>query len=99
MVRLILITTWDPIGVFGVPATLDDYDNYVLPIIEPLIEGATIDEVEAILYSIHGTKMGFKLNDRVKMRFRAAAESIVGMYENREFFQNLGKVESQAEES
>jgi len=33
MVRLVLITVWDPIGVFGLSQTLDEYDNYVLGVV------------------------------------------------------------------
>ena len=52
MVRLALIAVWDPIGVFGYPQTLDEYDSYVLPVVRLLIAGATVDEIEAHLKKV-----------------------------------------------
>lgn len=89
MVRLVLITTWDPIGVFGYPQTLNEYDRYVPPVVELLSKGPSVKELEELLFSMHAEKMVFRLNDVAKGRFRLAAEAIVNMHKNNGFIKRI----------
>lgn len=83
MVRLVLITVWDPIGVFGSPQDLDEYDDYVLGVVGLLLRRAVFDEIEAHFHHIHETMMGgFKLNERGSHRMRVAAEILSEMVGN-----------------
>lgn len=82
MVRLVLITVWDPIGVFGSSYSLDEYDNYVLGVVGHLLKGATVDEIESHLHHIQETMMGFELNERGRLRERVAAEILFEMVGN-----------------
>ena len=63
MVRLALITNWDPIGVFGYPGTLDEYDNYVPEIVELLNQKASAQDMERSLRSLAESKMGVHLTE------------------------------------
>ncbi|MDO9472453.1 MAG: hypothetical protein Q7J28_05305 [Caulobacter sp.] len=56
-VHAILWIEWDPIGVSGI-APDDEYDNYVMPVIERIERGETIDEIAAYLDWLASDYMG-----------------------------------------
>jgi len=59
-VREILLQSWDPIGVAGVGAAQDEYDQYVKPITVLLTTGTSVDELSSYLAEIETDRMGLK---------------------------------------
>ena len=62
VVRQILLREWDPIGINEVPEAQDEYDNYVLPILELLQRRASVDELFAYLWRIETEHMCLRGN-------------------------------------
>lgn len=60
IVRLFLCVAWDPIGVFGAPQALDEYDRYVVPIARLIEGGASREELAAHLEKIEREQMGLR---------------------------------------
>jgi len=56
-VHAILWAEWDPIGVNGI-APDDEYDNYVMPVIERVERGETANEIAAYLDWLASGYMG-----------------------------------------
>lgn len=54
----VLYYNWDPIGVndFG-PESRDEYDSYVPKLVKAIIDGATVADIEKILYRIETEAM------------------------------------------
>ena len=63
-VREILLQSWDPIGIAGVAAASDEYDQYVKPITAMLTTGTSVDELSRYLTEIETDRMGLKSDDR-----------------------------------
>ena len=59
-VREILLQSWDPIGIAGVPAARDEYDQYVKPITAMITTGTSVDELSNYLREIETDRMGLK---------------------------------------
>lgn len=57
-VRLILLVDWDPIGIFGYPAAMNEYDSYAPHICSLLVSGATRESLAAHLREIMSRQMG-----------------------------------------
>ena len=70
-VRLVLLTHWDPIGIFGYPGALDEYDSYAEGVCNLLASGASEEEVMAHLNQIEKGPMGMR-GDRPELREVAA---------------------------
>ena len=73
--RLILWAAWDPIG--GVPR--DEYENYAPQIASRLRDGATPDEIAALLSEIRTDRMGEPPDPS---KDRAVAHKIQDWYEH-----------------
>lgn len=58
----VLLNVWDPIGVRDVPQAQDEYDDYVLPVVQALRNGAGIPELSALLARISEEQMGLPGN-------------------------------------
>jgi hypothetical protein len=59
-VRKILMDSWDPIGVAGIAAARDEYDQYVKPIAAMIIAGTSVDELSRHLVEIEAERMALK---------------------------------------
>ena len=69
-VREILLQSWDPIGIAGVAAARDEYDQYVKPITAMLTTGTSVDELSRYLTEIEMDRMGLK-GDHSRARYVA----------------------------
>jgi hypothetical protein len=63
-VREILLQTWDPIGIAGVAAARDEYDQYVKPITVMITTGTSADELSRYLLEIETNRMALKGDQR-----------------------------------
>ncbi len=61
-IRLILLVDWDPIGVFGYPGAMDEYDSYAPGVHDLLVSNASQDELAAYLRQIEVEQMGVRGN-------------------------------------
>lgn len=57
-IRLILLVDWDPIGVFGHPRAMDEYDSYAVGVYNLLYSGASRQELVEHLRWIEVKLMG-----------------------------------------
>ena len=60
MVRLALCTAWDPIGVFGIPQTLDEYDSYANEVLKLAEATMNADQVADLLKTFEAEAMGIR---------------------------------------
>ncbi|MEA2880008.1 MAG: hypothetical protein QOF14_5204 [Hyphomicrobiales bacterium] len=78
-VREILLQSWDPIGIAGVAAARDEYDQYVKPITTMITTGTSVDELSRYLAEIETDRMGLKSDYRraqsVAMKLREIART------------------------
>jgi len=81
-IRLILLVDWDPIGVFGIPEAMDEYDSYVKTVIAKLQRGATVADISHLLAGLARTEMGMPLPGDTE----TAAAKIIDVYRNGEDF-------------
>ena len=58
--REILLQSWDPIGIAGVAAANDEYDQYVKTITVMLTTGTSADELSSYLAEVETDRMGLK---------------------------------------
>ena len=73
-IRIILMESWDPIGISGEPNAANEYDSYI-PKVEALIRArASIDTVMDYLDRIASERMGFTSQRELE---RPAAERII----------------------
>ena len=70
-VREILLQSWDPIGVAGVAAAQDEYDQYVKPIAAMIVAGAVVDDLSRHLLEIETNHMCLK-GDRARAHLAAS---------------------------
>jgi hypothetical protein len=61
-VRLVLLVDWDPIGIFGIPEAMDEYDTYAGKIHNMLGAGASQDDLVAYLRFVQSELMGVGSN-------------------------------------
>ena len=85
MVRITLIAVWDPIGIFGHAQTLNEYDNFVLPIVWLLKSDASIEQLERHLRQVHQEIMGIRMNNWTTRADRLAVETLVQAFKNFNF--------------
>jgi hypothetical protein len=57
-VRLILLVDWDPLGVFGNPEAMDEYDSYVQTVASKLAAGASAADIRHLLDKFARDSMG-----------------------------------------
>ena len=57
-IRLILLVDWDPIGVFGHPQAMDEYDSYAVGVYDLLSSDASEQELVDYLRRIEVERMG-----------------------------------------
>jgi hypothetical protein len=62
-IGLILLVDWDPVGVFGIPATEREYAQYVPGVHELLLSYPRVEVVADHLYRIEREKMGLSKKD------------------------------------
>ena len=58
VIRQILMSKWDPIGVSGTLEAADEYDGYIGPLLDLLNTKATFDEVAEYLRTVEIERMG-----------------------------------------
>ena len=58
MIRLILLVDWDPIGVFGHPRAMDEYDSYAVDVYNLLSSDASEQELVDYLRRTEMERMG-----------------------------------------
>ena len=63
-VRAILLQSWDPLGIAGVAAAGDEYDQYVKPITAMITTRTSADELSNYLVEIETDRMGLKSDYR-----------------------------------
>jgi hypothetical protein len=61
--RLVLAVDWDPLGVFGLPGSLGQYDRYVAGLLELLHARAPHSRICNYLRSIQQDQMEMPLNE------------------------------------
>jgi len=78
-VREILLQSWDPIGIAGVAAARDEYDQYVKSITTMITTGTSVEELSKYLAEIETDRMGLKTDHRraqsVAMKLREIART------------------------
>ncbi len=79
MVRLVLLVDWDPIGVFGHPGTLDEYDSYAAEISARLLAGESAATVADCLRKMQEENMRLRANPE---HVSQVAEKLCAMSEN-----------------
>lgn len=77
--RGLLMDTWDPIGVRGVPEAMDEYDTYAGRIADNLRRGADVEFVSTMLSAIRVDGMSLEPNPDTDAK---AALAIVDWYAN-----------------
>ncbi|MEO7719704.1 MAG: hypothetical protein ABIY70_26155 [Capsulimonas sp.] len=77
VIRLILIVDWDPIGVFGPPLALDEYDGYAPGILKLLHGGADVERLMDHLHQQETVNIG--LNTQ-RERLRGIANKLIYAY-------------------
>ncbi|CDZ39663.1 hypothetical protein G9X64_20315 [Rhizobium sophorae] len=77
IIRKILLTEWDPIGVSGIPEAQDEYDAYADTVFDMLVnQTASVDAIAQYLFKIATEHMGLShpgLAKRCDKAARAAA--------------------------
>ena len=64
-IRSVLLNDWDPIRIGDNPSLRDEYDSYISPIINMLIQNQPIEMFVAFLGNIEKNEMG---NDNVDIK-------------------------------
>ena len=82
MVRLTLIAVWDPVGVFGHPGDLDEYDDYVLPVVGLLKDGISAEDLVLQLQKFHVEWMSIAACERMSRADQLTAETLVNLFSN-----------------
>lgn len=60
LIRLILLVDWDPIGIFGYPRAMNEYDSYAAAIYDLLVSDASQEELVAYLRQTEAERMGVR---------------------------------------
>ena len=64
-IRLILLVDWDPIGVFGLPGALSQYDRYADIVYKMIVEQATRYDVMRYLAQVQAEQIEVSVPWRV----------------------------------
>jgi len=64
-IRLILLVDWDPIGVFGLPGALDQYDRYMDDIYKIVVEHGSKYDVIRYLVQVQTERIGMHVRHDV----------------------------------
>ncbi|MGJ6121489.1 hypothetical protein QN239_02820 [Mycolicibacterium sp. Y3] len=84
--RQILLWRWDPIGIAGeFPYAADEYDSYAPQLVIALSNGASANEIAALLGSIESERMGLgegSLHEVHVDRLQTLGESILAWFES-----------------
>jgi hypothetical protein len=64
--RRLVMESWDPIGVSGVPQAVDEYDSCLGPIAQRLREGASPEQIADYLATVRGS-MGLVPDGRANL--------------------------------
>ena len=65
-IREILVTYWDPLGVYEDFHVWDEYDPYLFRVFKRIEEGETADDIANYLISLEVHSMGLSLADEVR---------------------------------
>jgi len=77
-VREIFLRDWDPIGVYGVPEAIDEYDTYADRAYVMLMdEGATAKEIAFYLFTVATEDMGLADHGRLAEQSEQVAQLLV----------------------
>lgn len=72
-IRSVLLNDWDPIGIGDNPNLYDEYDSYIGPILNILIQKLPNEKIIALLKEIEKTEMGVD-NVDIKLLYDIAAK-------------------------
>ena len=79
-VREILLRDWDPIGIYGILETADEYDAYANTAYVMLMdEGATASEIAGYLFTVATEHMGLTNRGRLAERSDQVAKLLVSL--------------------
>lgn len=79
-VREILLRDWNPIGVYGIPEAIDEYDAYASRAYVMLMdEGATASEIAGYLFTIATEHMGLAERGRLAESSDRVAKLLVSL--------------------
>ena len=59
-IRKVLLKVWDPIGIAGEPKAQDEYDDYVGPVYDLLVNGADDQQITEYLLHVVNELMGLE---------------------------------------
>lgn len=77
-VRNILLRDWDPIGVGDNPNLVNEYDSYLMEIVELIKSGCDFTQLHEHLLSIE-KELGIRLPDAQRSK---AVENLLNLYSN-----------------
>ena len=72
VVRLVLLVDWDPIGIFGIPEAMDEYDTYAVNVHNMLSTGTSQEDLVSYLRFVQSQLMGVKGSSNLQLREVAA---------------------------
>jgi hypothetical protein len=75
-IRRVLLVDWDPIGIKGVAAAVDEYDQYVEPVARLLAGESPAARIASYLTEIETDMMGLTAN---KARARRVGEKLTAL--------------------
>ena len=64
-IRLILLVDWDPIGIFGFPGTLSQYDRYANDVYKLVTEHASRYDVISYLVQVQTERIGMAVRQEI----------------------------------
>ncbi|HTZ80046.1 MAG TPA: hypothetical protein VMC10_19200 [Stellaceae bacterium] len=80
LVREVLMREWDPIGIAGEPAAMDEYDTYALKAALMVVEGnASAEALAAYLMLVATVLMEFPRTDELAARSERTAAALVAL--------------------
>ena len=60
VIRLVLLVDWDPIGIFGIPEAMDEYDAYAVNVHNMLSTGTSQEDLVSYLRFVQLQSMGVR---------------------------------------
>ena len=60
IVRLVLLVDWDPIGIFGIPEAMDEYDTYAVNVHNMLATGTSQEDLVSYMRFVQSQLMGVR---------------------------------------
>ena len=64
MIQVVLLWSWDPIGVRGIPEAVDEYDSYAQFVLQMLETGVSDGEIADYLTSVIRDRMELPCNPK-----------------------------------